>query len=200
MKTSRPPFFAEVIEGSLTHLQALCWQWNQTEPFGSLIATQTDDITIFAVTSSIQEGSADPTRTPHAYKKTETELRRDHPHIFEFLQTRISGKIIGFCAAQKFISNLPPKPPSLHAFVRPATKDERYQILQAPHFLHLLCSDISPASADELILGFIYQETKQQSYSTKDLDLYALACAHVLQNDYTRLRLLFQRMESFVTL
>ncbi|HBY05743.1 MAG: hypothetical protein UV38_C0001G0062 [candidate division TM6 bacterium GW2011_GWE2_42_60] len=201
MKTNRPPFFAEVIEGTLTHFTALCWEWNQTEAFGSIIATESEETTVFAVVASIQEGSSDPTRTPHAYQKTEAELRRDHPHIFEFLQTTLSGKIIGFCTAQKkFVSQIPPKPPLLHAFVRPATEAEKEQIKQSSHFLHLLCSDLNPAIADELMLGFMYQETKNRTCSPQELELYANACANVLQGDYQRLRLLFQRMESFTTL
>ncbi len=93
---NKHPFFAEVIESSLDHYTAQCWNWKQFPTFGSLVSIQDKELHILGIVTNIQTGSMDPSRTPFAYQKTEEELEREQPQIFAFLKTTFSVQACGY--------------------------------------------------------------------------------------------------------
>jgi hypothetical protein len=88
--------FAEIIISSLQQWTAQSWQWNDRPDFASLMVVQDGQRTIFGLVYAIQTGSWQTERTPFPYQKTEEELLRDQPHIFEFLQTTFTCLTVGF--------------------------------------------------------------------------------------------------------
>ncbi|HBL98374.1 TPA: hypothetical protein DDZ86_01880 [Candidatus Dependentiae bacterium] len=193
------PFFAEVVESALSHFKALCWDWNSAIPFGSLVIAEKESLSIFAVVSSIETGSSDPTRQPIAYQKTEQELKRDHPHIFEFLQTKLTCTVIGFTkGASPFHSELPPHPASIHTFVRPARDDEQLLAFASGSFLHRLCAELPPTAADELILALIRNRMETKPFTSAELNELTLNIAALVENDYQRLKRFFTRLDNCI--
>ncbi len=88
--------FAEVIESSLHGWLAQSWQWDTFPSFGSIVTIQGKKRTHFGIVHQIQTGSMDPVRYPFPYQKTEEELLKEQPQIFEFLKTTFSCLIIGY--------------------------------------------------------------------------------------------------------
>ncbi len=190
------PFFAEVIEGALSSFKVLCWEWNNCAPFGAIVIAEKDSLALFGIVSSITTGSSDPTRQPFAYQKTEKELLRDHPHIFEFLQTTFTCKIIGFKQDSKnFKAQLPPQPAGIHTFVRLATAEEQALVFQTDTFLYLLCSELPPTVADELILAVVRHKTEITPLSNNELTALTQNFASLVDNDYQRLKLFLKRLQ-----
>ena len=117
-------YLGEVISGSLSNWIIQAWQWDQFPEFGSIVKLASGDLQLFGVVSDIKTGSDDGARQPFAYQKTEIELRRDQPQIFEFLRTNFTCLPIGYCLQHAWHYNLPPRPPRTHAFVAVATTQD----------------------------------------------------------------------------
>ena len=100
-KQTESVYFAEIIESSLSMWTAQCWQWNHSPVFGSIVQTKTLKRTIFGIVYKIETGSIDPIRQPFIYKKTEEELLKEQPQIFEFIRTTFSCLTIGYFEDEK---------------------------------------------------------------------------------------------------
>ena len=119
---NKHPFFAEVIESSLDHYTAQCWEWKQFPTFGSLVSIQDKELQVLGLVTGIQTGSMDPSRTPFAYQKTEEELEREQPQIFAFLKTTFTVQACGYIPASLFHGLQP----------HPSTSSGRAMQLSAP--------------------------------------------------------------------
>ena len=108
---------AEIIESSLSTWLAQSWEWRTSPAFGSLVVVEHKPYTHFGIVHQIQTGSMDPVRYPFAYQKTEEELLREQPQIFEFLKTTFSCVFMGYQEKGTIFYQLPPEPPRIHAFV-----------------------------------------------------------------------------------
>ena len=118
-------FFAEIIESSLQKWKAQSWQWSNKPDFASLMIVESDTYTIFGLIANIETGSGTSDRMPFPYQKTEEELQREFPHIFEFLQTHFTCLTLGYKEPEKgILYQYTPQSPRLHAFVRPANLEE----------------------------------------------------------------------------
>ena len=126
-KQTQKKHFAEVIESSLHDWKAQCWQWDNFPSFGSIITIKSGLHTLFGIVHQIQMGSMDPTRSPFPYQKTQEELMREQPQIFEFLKTTFSCITIGYSERGKMYYLLSPQPPKIHSFVAHATTQESKQ-------------------------------------------------------------------------
>jgi hypothetical protein len=169
--------FAEVIQSSITSSTIQCWQWNIIPELGSLITIQTKKQLYFGIINMIQLGSADPSRQAYAYQKTEEELQAEQPQVFEFLQTTCTYL-----------------PPNIHSFVSLATAEHYQLFFETEMYLPLLLQQqIIPQ--EELLLAVLRKRAANQALTKKSLlqciDLFAYHC-----NDYRKLRLFLQRIES----
>jgi hypothetical protein len=199
-------FFGEVINAGLDFFEVQCWDWDKSPAFGSLVMVQGPDCLIIGCVSGVQTASSDPMRTPFAYKKTEEELKRDHPHIFEFLKTTVTVQVMGFISLSSPHKQdysvyyvLPASPPKIHAFVSMCTQDIFVLFFQKPHYLHLLFAFAHKINnLDEILLALLRQLVSHKVLTQEYLDDFCTTFSLLSGNDYRRLKLFLQRAGDFV--
>lgn len=191
--------FAEIIESNLSTWTAQCWQWDTPSTFGSLVVTSHNSLQIFGIVHSIKTGSMDPVRQPVPYQKTEEELQREQPQIFEFLQTTFTCITVGYQENNTFFYHLPDQPPKIHAFVANATDEQYRQFFAQEQFLHLLFNLSNQIlNLDELLLAILKQLIKKRILHEKNLDNFIETFSMLCKNDYQKLKVFLQRVDQFL--
>ena len=197
---TRPPTqpFAEVLESTLSSYTAQSWQWDDAPEFGALVQIEQGQMTIFGCTSSITTGSMDPTHYPFPYKKTEQQLQQEHPQIFEFLRTLFTITILGYQIPPNSIYyTIPPQPCKIHTFVRPCSITQTIALYANPNLLHVLFAQSLP-NTDELLIAILSQLAKNSALTYQIIDSFSQTFSLLTGNDYRRLKLFLQRIESFI--
>lgn len=197
MKNTPP--FAEVIESSLVSCLAQSWQWDSFVPFGSLVVIPQANRDVIGIVYQIQTGSLDPTRYPFAYKKTEEELRRDQPQIFEFLKTTISCLIAGYYQEETVCYQLAPEPTKIHSFIYPASPELYKLFFREKRYLPLLFNvPTLPVALDELLLAMLTAAQCHIRHRQEDLIELSQTFNLLTGNDYRRLKLFLQRVQPLI--
>lgn len=197
MEHNKP--FAEIIESSLQRWLCQSWEWDSAPTFGSIIAIPHKKRTIFGIVHQVETGSMDPSRYPFAYKKTEEELRKEQPQIFEFLKTSFSCITIGYQEGGRIFHQLPPEPPKIHAFAEYPQKDVLKQIIYRHRYLPLVCGSASEVfNLDELLLALLKHNHSLQSLSSESLQSFVDQYCLLTGNDYRRLRILMKRIQHMI--
>lgn len=187
--------FGEVIESSLERFTVQCWEWNTGPSFGSLVYTMHNTTAIMGIVSEITTGSMDPVRYPFPYKKSEEELREEHPHIFEFLKTNVTILCLGYQVEETSHYLLPKKPASIHGFVYEASFSHIASFFKHPEFLSLLFySAISEQHRDELFLSILSLLAQHNLLTLSSFEAYYHHYSLLIGNDYRRLKTLLQRI------
>jgi hypothetical protein len=161
---------------------------------------------IFGCVTHVQVGSMDPMRYPFPYQKTEEELYAEQPQIFEFLKTTFNVQVLGFCQRENNQESpifylLPPRPCKIHAFVGQCSHEMQAHFFQRFDFLHLLFAFASQIpNIDELLLVLIKHLAQQQLLTKEKLDQFFDIYSLVVGNDYRRLKLFFQRVETLAVM
>jgi hypothetical protein len=188
-------FFAEVIEGSLQYWIAQCWRWNQGVDFATLVAIEEKKRTIFGLVFHIETGSWQVGRTPMAYQKTEEELVREQPQIFELLRTNFKCLTVGYQEFDEIRYQYAPQPPKIHSFVRPATHNEITQFFSDDRYISMLFAAHQQYNLEELLLGLIRFRIRygmfQQDQCNQFIDSFSLLTG----NDYRRLKVFLHRLQ-----
>lgn len=192
--------FAEVIESSLQGFVAQSWDLDKVPTFGSLVTLAAKKRMFFGVVHQIETGSMDPARHPFAYQKTEEELRREQPQIFEFLKTTFSCLIVGYTNSQgKICYLLAPEPVTMHAFVSPSDPVLSRQFFKSTLYLHgLFGLAHTLINLDELLLAILAHQTSQGILTQAHLIAFTSTFSLLTGNDYRRLKLFLQRVEPFL--
>ena len=192
------PAFAEVVASSLTQFTAQCWQWDVTPAFGSLVCVTNSNHTLYGIVTNLETGSSDPQRLPFPYQKTEAELRAHHPQIFEFLRTTFTVSIVGYKPTNGTLEHtLPPYPACIHQFVTPASDAECATFFAAPHFLAVLFgSNAGNPLLDELLISILRHAIIADLLTPALFEHYYHTLTLLLGNDYRRLKILLQRIET----
>jgi len=192
---ARKPF-AEVIESSLQGWLAQSWNWNCFPAFGSLVTIETKKRQLFGIVHQIQTGSMDPMRHPFPYQKTEEELLREQPQIFEFLKTTFSCLTLGYLESEKITYLLAPEPPQIHSFVAMTSKELSFRFFSNEQYLHLIFNAVSQLfNLDELLLAMLKQQALLGMLSEEKISLFIDSFSLLTGNDYRRLKLFLQRVE-----
>ena len=190
-------FFAEVIESSLDNFLAQCWQWDFFPEFGSLIQVKSENIIILGCVTQIQTGSMDPMRYPFAYQKTEEELIKEQPQIFEFLKTTFKVQILGFIKEEKIFYTLPPKPCKIHSFIKKTDKELTTLFFNKPNFLNLLFGFSNQiTNLDELLIAILQNLKIKNELTPSKLDNFCQTFSILTGNDYRRMKLFLSRIEN----
>ena len=196
--TDKHHYVAEIVESSLYSWTAQCWRWDHVPEFGSLVYIPNKKRTIYGLVYGITTGSLDSNRYPFTYQKTEEELMVEQPQIFEFLKTHISCVTLGFEEHEKMMYQIPPEPPKIHAFVGPTQPQTLKVFFAHPDFLHLLFQSPATQQLDELLLGLLRQLKKHNLLTSEKVTSYLETITLLIGNDYRRLSILMQRIESLL--
>lgn len=198
MEKNKKDYFAEIIESCLDNVLAQCWEWNFFPEFGTLVQIETSNTINLGIVTQIHTGSMDPMRYPFPYQKTEEELQKEQPQIFEFLKTTFKAQIIGYIdknSPENIWYNLPAKPSKIHAFVKNCPETIAKQFFQKPDFLHLLFEFGSQIpSLNELLLTILKNLSTKNQLSQDILDQFCQTMSLLTGNDYRRLKLFLKRV------
>lgn len=191
--------YAEIIQSSLQSFLGQCWQWNQTPAFGSLVAIESKNRTVFGLVYQIETGSMDPGRYPFPYQKTHEELLAEQPQIFEFLKTTFSCISLGYEQKGRVYYLMPPEPPLIHSFIASATPEQSRLFFSQNRYLNLLfgAGNLVP-NLDELLLALLKAQSDHNSTKNDRLNDFLQTYSLLTGNDYRRLKLFLQRIEGIL--
>ncbi|MBP6870123.1 hypothetical protein KBC04_04525 [Candidatus Babeliales bacterium] len=190
--------FAEILESSIATFRAQSWQWDAIPEFGSLVTATSNGRTIFGIIYDITTGPIDPIRQPVAYQRTEEELLKEQPQIFEFLSTSFSCIAIGYKEDGHFFYNLPPQPPKMHTFVDYATTEQYEQCFASEQFLYLICSSQEQFNLEELLLAIIKQQIKHNALTKKGFNKFIETFFMLNKNNYVQTKMFLTRVQQFI--
>lgn len=190
--------FGEILESSISTWQAQSWQWNAIPEFGSLVTATSSGRTIFGIIYDISTGPIDPIRQPVAYQRTEEELLKEQPQIFEFLTTSFSCVAIGYKENEQIVYNLPPQPPKMHTFVDYATQQEYEQCFASEQFLYLLFNSTLQLNLQELLLAIIKHQLNRKTLTKKRLDAFIESFFMLNNNNYLQTRMFLSRLQQLL--
>jgi len=196
---SKESYFAEVVESSLTNWTAQSWKWDTFPRFGSFVAIEAKNRTIFGIVHQVHTGSMDPGRYPFPYQKTEEELLREQPQIFEFLKTTFSCITIGYQEKDSLFYRVSPEPPKIHSFVAyPSTETTRL-FFSNVCYLHLLFTYATHVfNIDELMLALIEHQRSLKICTKDTLSNFMNTYSLLIGNDYRRTKLFLQRVQQSI--
>ncbi len=198
MSTTNKPF-SEVVESSLHQFKAQCWQWDNYPAFGSLLCVEQKPYLFIGVVNEINTGSIDPSRTPFAYQKTEEQLKKEQPQIFEFLKTTFNCIILGYRYKERWFYTAPAHPAKVHGFVRPATEEEQRFFFAQERYLHRLFNlAYLVSNIDELLLALIAYQAQSGPITKAHLNSFLQTYALLTGNDYRRIKLFLQQAEPLI--
>ena len=196
MSTKINEAFSEVIESSLHGFTAQCWQWDDFPSFGELITIQSGNRTLFGLVYQIQTGSMDPVRYPFPYQKTEAELLREQPQIFEFLKTTFLCLTVGYQEQNEIFYLLAPEPPKIHVFATHTASELSKRFFKDLGYLHLLFGNSgSILCLDELLLALLKQQAALGIMNKEKIGKFVDSFSLLTGNDYRRLKLFLKRAE-----
>ena|SRR3990167_481005 len=185
-------YFGEIIDSSLARWIAQSWKWDKFPNFGSLVVIEQGDLILYGVVSEIKTGSQDSSRLPYAYQKTEEELLKEQPQIFEFLNTIFTCVPLAYKNGE-IVYNLPPKPAKIHSFVREMDQEEMH-LLDISSCLPVIFGNSEFQSVDELLLALIKNTQLDRSVINDFIDNFSLLSG----SDYRRIKIFIKRLESFL--
>jgi hypothetical protein len=192
--------FAEVIESSLTGWLAQSWAWDTFPEFGSLVTIEGKKRVIFGIVHQVQTGSMDPIRYPFPYKKTEEELLREQPQIFEFLKTTFSCVVIGYQEKHVMSYCIAPEPPKIHSFITYPDVSTSKIFFASTRYFHLLFSHSAQIfNLDELILALLKQHIELNILTKEKINSLMQTYSLLTGNDYRRIKLFLQRAEPLLS-
>lgn len=192
-------FFAEIIESSLESWMAQSWKTDTFPDYGSLVVVEEKNRKIFGIVYQIQTGSIEQGRYPMVYQKTEEELLREQPQIFEFLKTTFNCLTVGYQENDKIFYMLCPNPGRIHSFIRSATQKEILNFFKDCQYLHLLFGQAYKISnIDELLLAVLNNISKNKPLLDETFDELIKNFSLLTNNDYRRLKLFLKRAENLI--
>jgi hypothetical protein len=200
MNQTHTDAFAEILESSLESFKAQSWEWDNVPSFGSLVLTEHGTQRIIGVVTSIQTGSFDPMRYPFPYKKTEEDLKRDHPQIFEFLKTIFTVHVLGVEEAGTLSYRIPQTPCKIHTFVRlcPQELHEAFFKTSQDYLNILFAAQGTLSSIDELFVAMMHNLAEKKIVDEPLLEAFATRFSLLSGNDYRRLKHIVGRLQKLV--
>lgn len=196
-KANKP--FGEVIESSLQSFTAQTWQWDDFPAYGSLVSIEQPEGTYIGLVYEVSTGSIDPSRSPFAYQKTEQELKKEQPQIFEFLKTTFSCITLGSIMQERCHYTAPAHPAKIHSFITHTSSTISYQFLSKPLWIQrLFALGGIVANVDELLLAVFSQE-KSNYFDAPKMQEMMQTYSLLTGNDYRRIKLFLGRAAPFIS-
>ena len=189
----------EVIGSSNTEFIAQSHLLFESPVFGEFVRVEGRDETVYGVVFATYTHSLEPNRLAVAYHRSELELRAEQPQIFELLKTKFEAVIVGYKGKDVVRSQLPPKPPRIHAFVHPLSPVEVRRVTADPGFLRLLLSGArapNRAPVDELAAAALRHAVVAHADDQRYLVRAGKELARLLKDDYETLSSVLRRVRS----
>ena len=188
--------FAEVVASSLAAYSAQTWRWDDFPSLGALVKIQEQDQVVFGLVINSETGSADPSRSAYAYQKTEAELRREQPHIFEFLKTTFVVLPIGYKrSSDVFVSHATPRTPAkIHSFVLLCNTEDYATFFSGAEFLQILLPAQTIIPHEQIILALCKELSSRQLLTESFIDSLAESYNLVGGGDYKKLKSLLRQL------
>jgi hypothetical protein len=188
--------FAEVIESSLQKYRCQSWSQELIPEFGSLVITK--DTNIWGLVYDVQTAPTDPIRQPQALRLTDEELKKQHPQIFNFIETTFSAIVVGH-GQEPIYYQLSPYAAKLHNFIKKASTEEEKKFFQDHAYLDMIFENSQNiTNLNELLLAIMDRYSKLGFLNNKFIAEFINNLSHLYGNDYTRLNLLLKRMDNLL--
>ena len=184
----------EVVESSTTTLVAEARRLHGAPDFGAFVRIESDGQELVGVVHNASTQSSEPNRRPMAYGKTEAELRREQPQIFELLRTQFEVFVLGYLDGTNMVHLFPPQPARIHSFVFPCLSGQVRVVTEDPQFLRSLL-EAPGLPTDELLLATLRHALGERQGTTPQyLGQMGSELSRLLRDDYDRLSSLVRRM------
>lgn len=191
----------EVIEASSSMFLSQALQDPQTGEkysprLGALIKVHNEStgLEIFGVVSEISTRSADSVHRPVALNLTRQELREQQPQIFDLLSLEFEAIIVGYWEKGLYYQHFPPYPPQIHDFTYLCSQEESMRFSDRLFCLRNLLE--TPSVHDEVIAAFIKGLWLTRKQDPAFLLSAGRELAHLLKDQYERLRSIVARLHS----
>lgn len=190
-------FFAEVLESSLSTIKAQCWSLDSVPAYGSLVACEVAQKTVYAIVYHCTTASDEGACSPYAYGKTECDLRQEHPEIYLFLKTTFHAAVIGYYQEKTYCYTCFSQPAPVHTFVRCAHVQEQRDFWgNSDAFFSLFGLGTFIQNLDDLLFAFVLQAQSNTSFDM--ISSFVQAYTLFFGQDYRRIRLFVQRLERII--
>jgi hypothetical protein len=138
----------------------------------------------------------DSVRYPFPYQKTEEELLKEQPQIFEFLKTTFSCITVGYQEKKSISYLVAPEPPKIHAFVTHPSTELSKNFFASTRYMHILFTHACQIfNMDELMLALLKQHIDLNILTKDKINSFMQTYSLLTGNDYRRLKLFLQRAE-----
>jgi hypothetical protein len=188
--------FAEVIESTLQRYRCQSWSQELIPEFGSLVLTSQSNI--WGLVYEVQTAPNDPIRQPQALRLTDDELKKQHPQIFNFIETTFSAIVVGH-GHNPIFYHLSPYAAKLHCFIKKATIEEEKAFFEDHAYLDMIFENTQNiANLNELLLAIISRYKKLGLLNNQLISELINNLSHLYGNDYIKLNLLLKRMDNLL--
>ncbi len=188
----------EVVAASTRELTAEVSRHALPPAFGSLvrIVDQGSRTTTYALVYQVQMGSIEPNRRATAYGLSFDELMREQPQLFELLRTEFQALVIGYREASSPLrQTLPPRPPTLHAFVYGCDAADYDALGDRLDYLRTVVFHPG-APTDDLLIATLRSGYEARSGDPRFLVTAGQALSRLLPGDHHRLEAILRRVTS----
>ena len=182
----------EVVESSTTQIVAQARLLNEAPSFGSFVRVGTAPPAL-GVVCDISTQSLEPNRRPTAYGKTEPQLRREQPQIFELLRTHFRILVLGYMEGEEAIHLLPPQPARIHSFAYVCDDAEVRACTQSDEFMRAILNSAGTA-ADDLLIAAMRHAVAARQGDREYLVSRGKDLSRLLRDDYDRLSSVVRRI------
>ena len=182
----------EIVESETTQFTAQARELNCAPAFGCLVRVGGTP-TIVGLVFNASTQSLEANRRPTAYGKTEEELRREQPQIFELLRTEFSVLVIGYMEGESAVHMIPPQPARIHGFVHQCTDEEVRRCTSGVDFLRAVLG-ASGVPTDQLLIATLKKAIKAHERDGDYLVRVGKELSRLLSDDYDRLNSLIRRV------
>ena len=184
----------EVISSSTTEFVAEARCLDKAPSFGQFVQV-TSEVSVIGIVYNVYSQSIEPNRRPTAYGKTQEQLRKEQPQIFELLRTEFQVLIVGYFDGHNPVYVLPPQPTKIHSFVLECDDKEVCSFTVKTDFLRSIIN-ASNVPVDELLVAVLRVALQARNSDQDYLIRMGKELSRLVGDDYDRLSSIIRRASS----
>ena len=184
----------EVISSSTTEFVAEARCLDKAPSFGQFVQV-TSEVSVIGIVYNVYSQSIEPNRRPTAYGKTQEQLRKEQPQIFELLRTEFQVLIVGYFEGHNPAYVLPPQPTKIHSFVFECDDKEVCSFTVRTDFLRSIINATN-VPVDELLVAVLRVALHARNSDQDYLIRMGKELSRLVGDDYDRLSSIIRRASS----